>query len=328
MWFRNQLCHCTLELSSVLTCPRKSASYLLCLTPESILKKTILPSRRTFLSFVSAFACPILHRKAWASSPTPTHHFIQTTTFNSWPIANPAQWCLDHKHDPILERASDGLCKLTKEDSDRITRLVVRRCGLNLIHVQPSQVLIHHWSQQLADLRPFFQAHRLTSPDVQVTLLERKKESSTHKTGDDFLYGQPIAHDFPIELFVTNWNNRFQEESDDHLAAPKTNSGFAWDGLETGQIPWVALKSAWQRSQPSSCLNCSAETILVNFGFRQVGLFNRSPNFVSVCPNCRRSFVDESITDVAGWMAENLKTDFYPMGEVVWGKRVALTFEV
>lgn len=207
-------------------------------------------------------------------------------------------------------------------DEDRIIRLVVRRCELNLVAVHPNQVTVHHWSQQLADLRPFFKANRLTSPDVQVMLIDRKKEIAANKTGDDFLYGQPITKDFPIELFVSKWNNRFQQELDDHLAAPMTNSGLAWDGIELGQIPWTALKSAWQHSQSASCLNCSGASILVNFGFRQVGVFNRSPNFVSVCPQCRRSFVDESITDVAGWIAANLETDFCPVGKVVWGKRV------
>ncbi len=281
-----------------------------------------MPTRRTFLSFISAAAWPFLHRETWATSPAPTFHFIQTTTLNSWSIPNPARWCLDHKHDPVLERAFDGLCSPSVNDEDRIIRLVVRRSGLNLIAVQPNQVTIHHWSQQLADLRPFFKDNQLASPDVQVTLLDRKKEFATNKSGDDFQYGQPIAKDFPIELFLSKWNNRFQQEHDDHLAAPMTNSGLAWDGIAVGQIPWCALKSAWQRSQSSSCLNCSRETILVNFGYRQVGVFNRSTNFVSVCPQCRRSFVDESITDVAWWITANLKTDFCPVGEVVWGKRV------
>jgi hypothetical protein len=103
-----------------------------------------------------------------------------------------------------------------------------------------------------------------------------------------------------------------------------TDSCLVWDGLELGRIPWAALKSAWQRSQSASCLNCSGATILVNFGYRQVGVFNRSPNFVSVCPHCRRSFVDEAIKDIAGWIAANLKTDFCPAGKVVWGKRMEL----
>lgn len=257
-----------------------------------------------------------------ADSQAKRFHFIQTVTLNSWPIANPAQWCLDHKHDPILERACEGLCSLSVNDSNRIIRLVVRRCGLNLIEVQNNQVVVHHWSQQLANLRPFFKEHHLTSADVQVTLIDRKKETTADKTGVDFLYGPPIAKDFPLELFVSKWNNRFQQEADDHLAAPMTNSGLAWDGIELGRIPWAALKSVWQRSQSVSCLNCSGETVLVNFGYRQVGLFSRSPNFVSVCRQCRRSFVDDSITDVPGWIAANLKTDFCPVGEVVWGKRV------
>jgi hypothetical protein len=283
-----------------------------------------MTNRREFLQATATLAGASLVPHKLFASPTPTHHFIQATTLNSWPIVNPAQWCLDHKHDPVLERAYDGLRSLSVNDEDRIIRLVVRRCGLNLIEVNPKQVLIHHWSQQLADLRPFFKEHLLTSPDVRVTLIDRKKEIATIKTGDDFLYGQTIAKDFPIELFVSKWNSRFQREHDDHLAAPKTNSGLAWDGLELGQIPWTALKSAWQHSQSASCLNCSGETILVNFGFRQVGVFNRSPNCISVCPHCRRSFVDDSIKDVAEWMAVNLETDFCPVGEVVWGKRVEM----
>ena len=282
-----------------------------------------MTSRRKFLQASATIAgASLVPHKLFASPiPTPSHHFIQTTTLNSWPIANPAQWCLDHKHDQILERACDGLCSLSTNDSDRIIRLVVRRCGLNLVEVQPRQITVHHWSQQLADLRPFFKAHQITSPDVQVTLLDRKKETTTHKSGDDFLYGQPIVKDFPIKQFVSKWNSRFQKESDDQLAAPMTNSGFAWDGLELGRIPWAALKSAWQRVGVV-CQNCSCETILVNFGFRQVGVFNRSPNFVSACPNCRRSFADDSIKDVPGWMAANLKTDFCSVGELVWGKSV------
>ncbi len=74
-------------------------------------------------------------------------------------------------------------------DSDRIIRLVVRRCGLNLIEANSNQVTVQHWSQQLANLRPFFKAHHLTSSDVQVTLIDRKKETTADKTGDDFLYG-------------------------------------------------------------------------------------------------------------------------------------------
>lgn len=283
-----------------------------------------MTNRREFLLATATIAGASLVPHKLFASPTPTHHFIQTTTLNSWPIPNPAKWCLDHKHDPILERAFDGLRSLSMIDEDRIIRLVVRRCGLNLVEVNTSQVLVHHWSQQLADLRPFFKTNHLTSPDIRVTLIDRKKEIATHKTGDDFLYGQTIAKNFLIHQFMSKWTNRFQLEHDDHLAAPRTNSGLAWDGLELGRIPWTALKSAWQRSQSVSCLNCSGETILVNFGFRQVGVFNRSPNFTSICPHCRRSFVDDSFKDVVGWMAANLKTNFCPVGEVVWGKRVEL----
>ena len=172
----------------------------------------------------------------------------------------------------------------------------------------------------MTDRRQFLQ----TNPDVQVTLLDRKKEAATQKTGNEFLHGTKIAKDFRIELFLSKWNNRFVNESDDQQAAPSTNSVFASAGLADGQIPSAALKSAWQRLQTAWCRNCDQPTILLNFGLKQVGLFNRSPNFVSIYPKCRCSFVDESIKDVAGWMAGNLSADFLPVGELVWGKRVEL----
>ena len=280
-----------------------------------------MTNRRQFLQTTAAITGASLLPNHLFIAPTPTFLFIQSTTLNSWSIANPTQWCLDHQHDPLLERAKDRLCTLTSNDSDRIIRLVVRRCGLNLLELQTNQVTVHHWSKQHADLRPFFKTNGFTRPKVEVTLLARRDETITHKTGDDFLYGTKIAQDFPIELFVSKWNNRFVNESDDQQASPTTNSGLAWEGLEDGEIPWAALKSAWQRSQAVSCLNCDQPTILVQFGLKQVGMSNRLPNFLRVCPKCNRSFADDTIESCRGWMKANLDADVYPKFEIVWGTR-------
>jgi hypothetical protein len=59
----------------------------------------------------------------------------------------------------------------------------------------------------------------------------------------------------------------------------------------------------------------------VNFGHRQVGMFKRSPNFVSVFGTCRRSFVDDSISDVPAWIVANLDVEVRPAAEMVWGRR-------
>ena len=69
-------------------------------------------------------------------------------------------------------------------------------------------------------------------------------------------------------------------------------------------------------------MNCDQPTLLSNFGLRQVGMFNRSPNFIHVCGACRRSFRDESVRDVAGWMALNLDAEVLPGFEMVWNRRV------
>ncbi len=283
------------------------------------------PSRRHFLKFTAALIPSWFLPKLLFAKPSSNFHFIHTDTLNSWPVTNPAEWSLQNAHEPILARAADGLRGLTATDNERIIRLVFRRCGLNLLEIQSNRVHVQFWGTNgQADLKPFFKQHGLARTDIVVELRDRKKEIVTTLTGDSFLYGVPIASDFPLELFQEKWEQRFVYEPNDSQAAPQTASGFAWDGIEDGLIPWAAMKSAWRRGASGVCQNCSGETLLVNFGHRQVGLFNRSPNFVSVCQKCRRSFVDDSIKGVAGCMEANLETDFCPVGEMVWGKRVAL----
>lgn len=285
-----------------------------------------MTNRRHFLQATAAVtASLVLPRSLVACRPDRSCWFLHADTLTSWPVADPVRWSLDHAHEPVLERAAEGLRKLTPEEGDRIIRLVTRRCRLNLIELQAEQVVVQHWGTQgQADLRPFFKQHRLARPEIEVVVRDRKKEAITTQHGDDFLYGDRLAPDFPLDLFLSKWRSRFEQQPDDWQAAPGTSSGFAWDGLEDNRIPWAALKCAWRRAAPGVCLNCDGETLLVNFGLRPVSMFNRSPNFVHVCGTCRRSFRDESVKDVAGWMAMNLNAEVRPSFEMVWSQRVKL----
>ena len=83
------------------------------------------------------------------------------------------------------------------------------------------------------------------------------------------------------------------------------------------------MKSAWRRVAPVSCLNCSGETFLVNFGLRQVGMSNRCWFVEHVCGACRRLLRDETM-DMKAWMMASLDVDVLPGYETVWGKRVKL----
>ncbi len=272
-------------------------------------------NRREFLQTTSAIGVSCILPQI-PVPPAANFHLIQTDTLNSWSVTNPVEWSLQNADQPILARAADRLGKLTNEDDQRIVRLVVRRCGLNLVEIQSNQVTVHYWSDQLADLRPFFKSSGLASPEVRVTLVNRKTEVTAHKTGDEFRFGQLVAQDFPIEQFTSKWHHRFVDQPDDHQAVPGSNSGYAWDGFEYGEIPWAAMKSAWRRMQPNTCLNCDQPTILVSFGSPRVGFFRPEPRFISVCVKCQRSFLDDSITDVGGWMEANLDEEVRPNGGV------------
>ena len=228
----------------------------------------VIPSRRNFFrSTVAALASACFPRNFFSKKPDVSFWFLHGDTGASWEIPDPVEWPLASVNLPVLVRASEGLGKLTPQDGDRIIRLVTRRCGLNLIEIFRGHIVVSYWGQTgLADVRPFFKKHRLARNDIQIVLKDRKKEIVASHTGDDFLFGEKLAADWPLDVYLTKWRWRFLNERDDWTAAPGTWSGFAWAGLESNRIPWATLKSAWRRGNAIPCRNCNQPTILVNFG--------------------------------------------------------------
>src|ERR1022692_3208725 len=262
-----------------------------------------------------------------ASGNNPSFWFIHSDTGDSWPVADPVAWSLENARQPVLERASERLLTLTPSDGERILRLVTRRCKLNLLELRPDQVVVHHWGQQRADLRPFFKSHGLARQEIEIVLRDRKKEAVTRQTGDDFLYGERLLPFWPLNVFWLNrywkkWHRRYEEESNDWTAAPGTWSGFGWKGIEPNLIPWAAMKSAWRRTTPMPCLNCDQPTIMTNFGLPQCSMFNRETRFIHICRNCRRLFEENSIDrlKVGQWMVTNLDAEVWPDFDIFWGK--------
>ena len=286
----------------------------------------LISSRRNFIrSTAAALASAFFHWNFFSRKPDESFWFLHADTGASWEIPDPVEWPLANVNLPVLVRASEGLGKLTTQDGDRILRLVTRRCGLNLIEQSPGIIVVSYWGQTgLADVRPFFRKHHLARNDVQVFLKDRKKEIVISRTGDDFLFGEKLATNWPLDLYLMKWRWRFLSQPDDWTTAPVTWSGYAWEGLEPNRIPWAALKSAWRRGNAIPCRNCDRPTILVNFGEPWTALFRRSPRFIYVCRACRRSFVDESVRDVGTWMAANLDTQVRPVFVMTWDQQTGI----
>jgi hypothetical protein len=281
-------------------------------------------TRRTFLQTVLAAAASLcLPRFLLARRNPRSFWFLHTATGEVWAVDDPVRWSLTNAQQPVLERARDRLVTLDAADPQRVIRLIVRRCSLNLLELRPGRVVVHFWGTQgQGDLRPFFKQHRMTTKGVKVALLDRKREVSTTRHGDDFLFGERLAPFWPWKAYWKKWQRRAVEEPDDWTAAPHTWAGFAWEGIEPHGIPWAALKSAWRRTTAPACLNCDRATILTNFGFPWCGMFNRRPLFVHACGRCRRMFEDKTVRDVPRWMVANLDATVWPAYDMVWGKRV------
>jgi hypothetical protein len=249
--------------------------------------------------------------------------FLHAPSGESWEVADPIQWCLEHARQPLLERARKGLLGLTPLDRTRIIRLVTRRCKLNLIEFLPERLVVHHWGKEgKADLRPCFKRHALAKQSVEVFLIDRKREVITVQPGDDFLYGARLPKDWPWELYLHKWRRRESKEPDDWTPAPGSWSSFCWTEIEPGLVPWAVLKSMWLRETAPLCLNCDKPPILVGFGRVQCGMFNWRDRFVRFCPECQRLFEDGCPSDLGKWVVANLDEPLLPGFQRVWGKVV------
>jgi hypothetical protein len=240
----------------------------------------------------------------------PAFYFIHNKKLDVWSITDPVQWCLDHKTDPMLERAWEGLSARSPDEGERILRLVLRRCGLILVEIDLPQVNVQHWGQLVCDLRPFFKKQELTGDEIRVRLLNRKKEIATEKCGRDFLYGAPLAPNFPFEIVNQKWLQRSVIELDDDTLAPLSQQEVYTRNV--GPITWGTLKSIWQRNDPDVCPNCEQSTsIVVSYRMRVCGFYRFSPDVIRICAKCRRSFVDSS-RNMREWIRENVDQRYWP----------------
>lgn len=242
------------------------------------------------------------------------HWFIHAATGTTFHVANPISWCLTHSRDEaILAPARDRLVTLGPAEADRIVRLAVRRCRLNLLDVRAERVLVHFWGPEgRADLRPFFKAHGLARPGVEVVLLRRKDEFVSLCRGDDFLFGEP-SPGFAWGAYQEKWDRRNEQESDDWTPAPAGLTNFSWVGMPGPSIPWAVLKSVWVREQAPTCPNCEVPQVTLRFWWRRrvwVGTLNSA--LTRGCFACRRVFVEDFSGDLLEWLVTTLDRGLWP----------------
>lgn len=203
------------------------------------------------------------------------------------PIPEPVSWLLDHLNHPMLKRANARLqASMDAPDPQRILRVVVRRCGLNLIEIHEQRIIVHYWGKTgLGDLRPFFKEKQLAKSNMEVVLIDRKRETMVFHSTDDFLYGDKVAEGFPWSMYQQRWQQRDTQESDDWTAAPRSYANYSWERLSARQIPWAVLKCAWQQQECPKCANCDLPLVVLSFSWWKGALRYRW-----ICFECQRIF--------------------------------------
>ncbi len=285
------------------------------------------PTRRTFLQTALAAAASLFVPRFLLAGRNPrSFWFLHTPTGDAWAVDDPVTWALANARQPILERARERLVTLDAADPQRVIRLVVRRCSLNLLELRPGRVVVHHWGQQgQGDLRPFFKAHSLTGKGVRVALIDRRREISTVQTGADFLYGERLTEEFPLSAFQKKWRRRGVEEPDDWTPVPFGWSSYCWEGVEQRCIPWRVLKCLWRHEDAPLCENCDKPTLVITFGMFVAGFYKLGPKVVRICPLCSSRFEEGSSWGGSAWMIANLDKPLLPSAEIRFGHPVKYT---
>jgi hypothetical protein len=259
----------------------------------------LMTNRREFLQASAALAVTTIVFPGFRIEPESRFVFFDMKSGDQWPVVDPVQWALANRDQPILSRAAERLATLTADDGERIVRLILRRCSLNLVELKPDKVVFHHWGiQKKVDLRPFMKSHKLTRAEVEVLLRNRKNNRDLIKSGEDFLYGEPLANNFDRNLFLEKWKLRKTAEVGDATTVAVDNfsqsawSFFCWPGLPANCIPWSAMKSAWRNDNgaDSVCRNCDQKMLLVNFYWRAVGFYKFGFYTKYACLACNREF--------------------------------------
>jgi hypothetical protein len=247
--------------------------------------------------------------------------FLHTPTGESWAVDDPVAWCLKSAGEPILERAQKRLVTLDGSDPQRVIRLVVRRCRMNLLELRPGRVVVHHWGPQgQGDLRPFFKKHDLARQHVEAVLLDRKRETSTVRTGDHFLYGERLAEGFPLAVYREKWRRKATEEGDDWAPAQHGWSSYCWEGVGQRCVPWRVLKCLWRNENVPPCRNCDRPTLVYVFGMFVAGFYKLEPKVVRICPLCTSSFYEAS--GGPRWLLANLDKSLLPSAQMMFGHPV------
>src|ERR1700677_2802165 len=181
---------------------------------SSSLDSLSTPNRRKFLGTVIAAAASLILPKIRAEGGSPrSFWFLHKPSGQSWAVDEPVAWSLDNASHPFLERAKERLIMLDAADPQRAIRVVTRRCKLDVIELQPGRVVVQYWGQQgHGDLRPFFKLHGLARNEIEVVLIDRKRDATTILSGDDFLYGNKLAEAFPVEQYSSKSQKRQIEE--------------------------------------------------------------------------------------------------------------------
>jgi hypothetical protein len=215
--------------------------------------------------------------------------FLEVSTGNGWPVADPAQWCLQQAELPLLKPARDRLLTLdAQSDPERIVNVVLRRCGLNLVEIRlPNRIVVHYWTA-VADPRPLFKEQRLARPEVQVAHRRRKTGALLLQPGDHFLFGEPLWPGLRWAMYQGKWDRRAQEEVDDWTSGAR--STYSWAGLPQRWIPWAILQAIWRQEDAPLCPNCDVLLVVISFRLARHLLSANDSYLDGVCFSCRRIF--------------------------------------
>jgi len=216
--------------------------------------------------------------------------FLHLSSPVLWRTDDPAEWCLTHRHVPILEPVRREL-EAVEVDRTALLDLVVQRCPVNLLAFDGSRLVVRHRTRAphaalrlliRRELRGWNVAD-LEFHDVETRRIDRRTITALN-------VGVPLPEDWPVAALEEKWYWRNVTEADDDEIAPISGAGLVEALPKAPILSWKGLKQMWHTTFLRPCPDCDRPAMFVFDGCQPAGCSPRRCQLY-VCLPCRSAYV-------------------------------------
>lgn len=230
--------------------------------------------------------------------------FVHVDVPVAWPVVDPIEWCLTHRHTPLLRPAQPMLDACLLGDDSVALMTVLERCRMNLVSFEGGDILVRHSGPDaIVDVRLVASRLLRRGPWRSLRFRDERTATQAEVPSSRLRWGTPLPADWPIPMFARKWRARHRDDDDDRSPIPYQGDGLA--GAFPGHTVslWRDLKALWNSQPVLRCRNCNRFMYIVATGCASPEAFRWHARQVYGCFACKSLHVRDPQRHL--WLDQN-----------------------